>query len=169
MIEDVLFLLGIQARTGELAIESGNNIGMMLLHEGKILQACSPYSRAIGDLLVEDGLISDTELIETLKLQKRSEYMPLGGLLLKMGKVTFEVIEMMVHEQIRQAMKEFQSWEDVNLNFLGKDLKPHDHIRLGVHEFIPPETIESARAFLSIVTPPRQAAPVTTSPTLARS
>src|SRR5208337_5611461 len=95
-IADILLLAGIRSRTGELVIESGNNIGTVLMHDGKILQAFSPYSRAIGDLLVEDGLISETELIETLKFQKKNEYMPLGGLLFKTGKVTLEIIEMMV-------------------------------------------------------------------------
>ncbi len=165
-LEGVLFLLGMQVRTGELLIESGNNIGTMLLHRGKILQASSPYSRAIGDLLVEDGLISDADLIETLKLQKRNEHMPLGGLLLKMGKITFEVIEMMVHEQIRQAMKEFRSWESVNLSFLDKDLKPYDRISLGVQEFIPPAIFESAKAFLSIEISPGKPTPAPPSPTL---
>jgi hypothetical protein len=59
-----------QHRTGELTLESGNNIGTILLYKGDILQAFSPYSRAIGDLLVEVGLIIETELIDTLKLQK---------------------------------------------------------------------------------------------------
>jgi hypothetical protein len=52
-LQDVLFIIGLQLRTGELALESGNNIGTTLLHKGKILQAFSPYSRAIGNLLVK--------------------------------------------------------------------------------------------------------------------
>ncbi len=156
-LADILFLLGVQTRTGELVIESGNNIGTMLLHQGKILQAFSPYSRAIGDLLVEDGLISDTELIETLKIQKRNAYSPLGGLLLKMGRVTFEVVEMMVHEQIRQSVKEFQTWDPVNFNFNDKEITPYDRIHLPVHEFLSREIIESAKTFLSDDSPQRSA------------
>jgi len=150
-IADILLLAGIRSRTGELVIESGNNIGTVLMHDGKILQAFSPYSRAIGDLLVEDGLISETELIETLKFQKKNEYMPLGGLLFKTGKVTLEIIEMMVHEQIRQSMKEFETWDDVNFSFLDKELKPYDRISLNVHEFISPATVEATKSFLSVV------------------
>ncbi len=146
---DALFLVGMRGRTGELVVESGNNIGTMLFHNGKILQAFSPYSRAIGDLLVEDGLITESELIETLKIQKRNEYTPLGALLLKMGRVTFEVVEMMVHEQIRRAMTEFQSWKSINLSFTEKELKPYDRINLGVHEFLPQETLETAKTFLT--------------------
>lgn len=146
---DILFLLGVQTRTGELVVESGNNIGTMLLHQGKILQAFSPYSRAIGDLLVEEGLISDTELIETLKVQKRSVYLPLGALLLKMGRVTLDVVEVMVHEQIRQSVKEFQLWKQVNFNFIDKELTPYDRIHLPVHEFLPRELLDSAKTFLS--------------------
>jgi hypothetical protein len=80
-VQDVLFIIGIQLCTGELVLESGNNIGTMLLHKGKILQAYSPYSRAIGDLLVEDGIITEAELLDALKHQKMSASSPLGGCL----------------------------------------------------------------------------------------
>jgi glutaredoxin-related protein len=146
---DIFLLIGMQGRTGELVLESGNNIGTMLFHQGKILQAFSPYSRAIGDLLVEEGLISDAELMETLKKQKNSSYSPLGSLLLKTGKITFEVIEMMVQEQIRSSVKEFQSWKGLNYSFLDKDIQPYDRIHLTVHEFILPDTLQAAVNFLS--------------------
>jgi hypothetical protein len=147
-LPDILLLLGMQSRTGELVVESGNNIGTVLLHQGKILQAFSPYSRAIGDLLVEEGLITDSELLETLKVQKMNAYAPLGALLLKTGKVTFEVIEMMVHEQIRQAIKEFRGWNTVSFSFTQKDIVPFDRIHLAAQEFIPFETVRAAKTFL---------------------
>jgi uncharacterized protein DUF4388 len=159
-LQDIFLLLGARERTGELIIEAGNNIGTIFIHGRKILQAFSPYSRAIGDLLVENGMISESDLIETLKLQKRSEHVPLGSLLLKMGKVTFEVVEMMVHEQIRQAVKEFQTWDNATFSFLDEDLKPFDRIHLTLSEFIPPSTLKSAKAFLS--DPPQTHEPVTT-------
>jgi len=148
-LQDVLFIIGMQLRTGELVLESGNNLGTMLLHKGNILQAFSPYSRAIGDLLVDDGLITDAELIDTLKLQKLGPFFPLGGIFLKTGKVTFEVIEMMVHEQIRMAVKEFQSWKDMNVTFVDKDIQPYDSVHLKTREFISPETIRAAELYLS--------------------
>jgi hypothetical protein len=148
-LQDVLFLIGIQGRSGELAVESGNNIGTILFHKGEILQAFSPYSRAIGDLLVEDGLISEADLLETLKLQKKSTYAPLGSLLLKTGKVTFEVIEMMVHEQIRQALKEFLVWKNLSLSFTDKEVPTYDSIHLATTEFIQPDVLKAARTFLS--------------------
>jgi glutaredoxin-related protein len=146
---DILLLVGMQGRTGELVLEAGNNIGTMLFHGGKILQAFSPYSRAIGDLLVEEGQISDGELMETLKKQKNSSYAPLGSLLLKTGKITLDVIEMMVQEQIRSSVKEFQSWKGLNYSFVNKDIQPYDRIHLTVHEFIVPDALQAAVDFLS--------------------
>jgi hypothetical protein len=168
-LPDVMFVLGMHSRTGELVIESGNNIGTLLLHQGKILQAFSPYSRAIGDLLVEDGLVTESELMDTLKLQKKNENIPLGALMLRMGKVTFEVIEMMVHEQIRQAMKEFLSWNTINFSFTDKHLKPHDRINLSVYEFIPLAVIQSAKGFLSVDLPINQPSLTGTSPRTGKS
>ena len=148
-LPDVLLLIGLQARTGELVVESGNNIGSILLHKGRILQAFSPYSRAIGDLLVDDGLINEEELLETLRLQKKGSYAPLGSLLLKTGKVTLDVIETMVQEQIRQAINEFQSWEGLHYSFTDKDIQPFDRIHLMIHEFIASATLSEAMNFLS--------------------
>jgi hypothetical protein len=152
-IEDVLFILGMQLRTGELVLESGNNIGTVLFHKGNILQAFSPYSRAIGDLLVEDGLITETELLDTLKLQKSSSSSPLGGMFMKTGKVTMEIIEMMIHEQIRHSMKEFRSWQALNATFVDKDIRPFDMIHLTTREFISPESFRSAEIYLSMKVP----------------
>jgi hypothetical protein len=152
-ITDILLLIGIQARTGELLIESGNNLGTILFHRGRILQAFSPYSRTIGDQLVEDGVITDGDLLDILKLQKINSYAPIGALLLKTGKVTFEVIEMMVHDQIRKALKEFQSWDSLNFSFTRKDLIPFDHINLSLQEFILPDTINAIKTFLAGVPP----------------
>ena len=148
-LQDVVLLIGIQDRTGELIIESGNNIGTLQFHSGKILHAFSPYSRAIGDLLVEKSLITETELLETLMLQKKDSNSPLGSMLQKQGKISLETIEMMVQEQIRQAMKEFQSWKEINFSFAHKDIRPCDRIHLTIYEFILPETIQSAMTFLS--------------------
>jgi hypothetical protein len=149
VLPDVLLLIGLQSRTGELVVESGNNIGSILFHDGKILQAFSPYSRAIGDLLVEKGLINEEELLDTLKLQKKGSYAPLGSLLLKMGKVTLDVIETMVQEQVRQAVNEFHSWEGLHYSFTDKDIQPFDRIHLTIHEFIGSETLSSAMNFIS--------------------
>lgn len=161
-LQDFLFLIGMQARTGELVMESGNNIGTILFYQGKIRHAFSPYSRAIGDLLVEAGVITDTELIEMLMLQKKNPVSPLGSLLLKSGKITFEVIEMMVHEQIRRALKEFQCWKDIKFSFAYKDIKPFDRIQLTVHEFIRPEVLQSAVSFLAAhAQPPGVSPPIT--------
>ncbi len=148
-LHDVILVLGMRARTGELIMESGNNIGSLLFHDGAILRAFSPYAQAMGDLLVEKGMITDTELIETLMLQKASPGSLLGTLLLRKGQVSFEVIENMVHEQIRQAMIDFQSWKGVTFSFEHKHIQPSDRIHLSVHEFIPETIMQCALSFLS--------------------
>ncbi len=149
-LEDVLLLIGIKASSGELVIESGNNIGSVIFNEGKILQASSPYSRAIGDLLVENGLISDAELMETLKVQKKNPHIQLGALLRAAGKVDFEVIEMMVQGQIRQAVSEFRTWQSPDFSFTEKDTTPFDTINLPVNEFILSDSLKTAMSSLDV-------------------
>jgi len=148
-IESILVLIGLQARTGELIIESGNSIGSMIFHDGKILQSFSPYARAIGDLLVEGGAVTEVELLEILDAQKNKGYSPVGFMLMKAGKVSFEVIEMMVHEQIRDAVKVFKAWKDLSFSFVDKVIDPFDAIHLPVYEFIDNETLRTAMDSLS--------------------
>ena len=155
-LPDILLLIAMQGLTGELELESGNNIGSMLFYQGRILHALSPYSRAIGDLLVENGLVTEAELIDMLKLQKTQTHTPLGCLFLHSGRVRFEIIEMMVHAQIREAVKEFLSWERLSFGFVKKDIQPYDKINVLVHEFVPPAVLKSAKLYLCDVTANQQ-------------
>ncbi len=148
-IQDIILLIGMEGRTGELVIESGNNIGSMHFHEGRILLAFSPYSRAIGDLLVEGGMITDDELLEALKLQKKSNGMLLGTLLVKAGKVQRNVIEVMVREQIRRAVREFLAWPEARVSFNRKDIHPVDLISMPVHEFLPADMVKHSQLFFA--------------------
>jgi hypothetical protein len=146
-LPDILLLIAMQGLTGELELESGNNIGSMLFYQGRILHALSPYSRAIGDLLVEKGLVTEAELIDTLKEQKMHAHTPIGSLLLNSGRVSFETVEMMVQAQIREAVKEFITWERLSFGFVKKEILPLDKINMAVHEFIPPEVLASAKRY----------------------
>jgi hypothetical protein len=148
-LHDILLLLGMECRTGELVVESGNNIGTLLFHEGKILLAFSPYTRAIGDLLVEQGVLTDAELLDVLKQQMTGPHTPVGTLLLKTGKVTFSVIENMVQEQIRRAVKDFSSWNPLDFNFVRKDIRPFDSIHLPVYEFMPADVAKASLVFIA--------------------
>jgi hypothetical protein len=154
MLQDIFLLIGLKARTGELVLESGNNIGSMVFHDGKILQAFSPYSRAIGDLLVEKDIITESELLKTLRLQKQNCMSPIGCLFRQTGKVSLEAIEMMVHEQIRQSVKEFITWDKLRISFLEKDIHPVDRIHLPVHEFLRPDTLKSLQVFFAVPSAP---------------
>ena len=148
-LQDLMLLIAIEGRTGELVLEAGNNIGSLMFHEGRILLAFSPYTRAIGDLLVEEGVVSDAELLDVLKQQRTGLHTPVGTLLLKTGKVSFKTIEEKVHAQIRKAVEDFSLWQNIEFNFLKKEITPFDEISLTVHEFIPGESLKSAETFLS--------------------
>ncbi len=146
-LQDILLLIGLEGRTGEVLIEAGNNIGSIKFRDGNILLAFSPYSRAIGDLLVESGKITGDELIEMLQVQKRERTGPIGALFVKKGRVSLDSIEAMVHEQIRRAMRDFMVWKKPRVSFLEKDVMPADHIKLPVHEFIQPEVLKRTELF----------------------
>jgi hypothetical protein len=166
VLQDIFLLIGLKARTGELELESGNNIGSMVFRDGRILQAFSPYSRAIGDLLVEQGIVTEEELLATLKLQKQQNDAPIGSLLVKTGKVNLDAIERMVHEQIRQSVKEFITWDRLRISFLEKDICPFDRIHLPVHEFLSPDVVKATKAFVAQASLPQKQAPSAASTTV---
>lgn len=158
-LSDIFLLIGLKARTGELMLESGNNIGTMVFHDGRILQAFSPYSRAIGDLLVESRIITEDELLAMLKLQKENHSSPVGGLFVKTGKVGLDVIEMMVHKQIRQSVAEFLTWDNLRIGFQEKEIHPFDRIHLPINEFLQPDVLRSSKKFFAKMHSPQQPAP----------
>jgi hypothetical protein len=63
---------------------------------------------------------------------------------------------MMVHAQIREAVKEFLSWDRLSFGFVKKEIQPYDKINLLVHEFIPPAVLASAKLYLCDVTASQQ-------------
>jgi hypothetical protein len=77
-------------------VESGDNICTLLFQDEKILLAFSPYTRAIGDLLVEQGVLTDDELLDGMKQQMTGLHTPAVTLLLETGKVTSKIIKTMV-------------------------------------------------------------------------
>ncbi|NTW64925.1 MAG: DUF4388 domain-containing protein [Nitrospirae bacterium] len=148
-MHDILLLIGLEGRTGELVVESGNNIGTFLFQNGKILLAFSPYTRAIGDLLVEQGVLTEAELLDVLKQQMTGPHTPVGALLLKTGKVTFKVIESMVQKQIRMAVRDFSTWSPLEFIFVRKDVRSFDSIHLPVYEFIPQDALKASLDFIA--------------------
>jgi hypothetical protein len=96
--------------------------------------------------------------------QKKSAVSPIGCLFLKAGRVTFEAIELMVHEQIRQSVKEFATWQKLRIGFVEKEITPYDSIHLPVNEFILPQTIDAARDFLSMNIPAQDKTPSASAP-----
>jgi len=146
-LHDALLLIGLEGRTGELVVESGNNIGSLFFHEGKIILAFSPSTRAIGDLLVEQDVLTDAELLDVLKRQMVGPHLPVGTLLLKTGKITFPIIETMVQEPIRMVIRDFSGWNPIDFNFVDKDVQPFDSIHLPVYEFIPADVVHSLLVF----------------------
>lgn len=146
-LQDLLLLIGVESRTGELVIESGNNIGSLLFHEGKILLAFSPYTRALGDLLVERGMLKESELLDVLQQQRSGSSAPIGQLLLQAGKIGFPMIEAMVQDQIRSAITDFARWKPVEFTFIKKSVEPVDSIHLPVYEFLGPELQQAVREF----------------------
>ena len=94
-------------------------------------------------------MLTDAELLDVLKQQMTGPHTPVGTLLLKTGKVTFSVIENMVQEQIRRAVKDFSSWKPLDFNFVRKDIRPFDSIHLPVYEFIPSDVAQSSVVFVA--------------------
>jgi hypothetical protein len=71
----------------------------------------------------------------------------------------------MVHEQIRQSVKEFISWGKLRISFFEKDIHPFDRIHLPVHEFLPPDVVKASKAFVADASRSQKRAPSTASTT----
>jgi hypothetical protein len=51
---------------------------------------------------------------------------------------------MLVHAQIREAVKTFRGWDSINVSFVIKSVTPFDTISLPVYEFVDLDSLQSA-------------------------
>jgi len=112
-IAEILQLIGQQAKSGVLHLESRDDVIHITMAEGNVVRAESAGRKArekLGTLLVRAELITTQELESALDIQKRT-LRRLGDILVELGTVTLEDLREMTALQTTETVYKLFHWK----------------------------------------------------------
>src|SRR5437899_7307915 len=126
---DALQFIHLGGRTGTLTLSRGEVTAEIGFHQGRIVNAWGPGSKRLGDLLVDNGSISQDTLDQALRDQEReTPRRSLGQILVTMGALSAEAMYTAVQQQIERTVYDLVTWTSGTFHFALDDLKPIDDI-----------------------------------------
>ncbi|MEW6730980.1 MAG: DUF4388 domain-containing protein [Acidobacteriota bacterium] len=116
-LTDILQILSLSCKTGTLILrgEKGHR-GMLVFIRGKIVQATTDSTiYSLGEILVQEGIITEKGLEEVLSLQTQmSKPRLLGSILVEKGVVGRDYLLRAIKQQIQNSINEMLSWRRGN-------------------------------------------------------
>src|SRR6184192_4269940 len=128
-VADAMQFIHLGGRTGTLTLLRGDLKAEIGFHQGRIVNASSPGTKRLGELLLEAGAIEPPTLGEALR--KQGEEHPrrsLGQILVAMKAVDSETIYRTIEHQIERTVYDLVTWNQGTFHFALDDLKPIDDI-----------------------------------------
>src|SRR5438067_6620737 len=128
-VADAMQFIHLGGRTGTLTLLRGDVKAEIGFHQGRIVNASSPGTKRLGDLLLEAGAIEPPTLGEALR--KQGEEHPrrsLGQILVAMKAVDSDTIYRTIEQQIERTVYDLVTWNQGTFHFALDDLKPIDDI-----------------------------------------
>lgn len=133
-LADILQIVSLSKRTGILTIEGQIGRGVIIFKNGLVISAISPSKKrkTLGQILLEQKLISSESLESALQYQKNVKYEPLGSILLKQNLITYEILQRIVKSQIYEAIYDLLSFKEGTFSFELSEIIPFDDIRCNI-------------------------------------
>src|SRR5258705_120996 len=130
-VADTLQFIHLGGRTGTLTLSCGDAKAAIGFHQGRIVNAWAPGTKRLGDLLIEGGVIDNSQLDEAL-LKQETEHprRSLGQVLVAMGAVDADTVYRTVEQQIERTVYELVSWNQGTFQVKLDDLQPIDDLAL---------------------------------------
>src|SRR5438067_10923626 len=128
-VADAMQFIHLGGRTGTLTLLRGDVKAEIGFHQGRIVNASSPGTKRLGELLLEAGAIEPPTLGEALR--KQGEEHPrrsLGQILVAMKAVDSDTIYRTIEQQIERTVYDLVTWNQGTFHFALDDLKPIDEI-----------------------------------------
>ncbi len=117
-LPDVIQLLALGRKTGCLAVADRQNFGYIYFRDGRIVYASIVNRRdRIGDILVRNSRISQTQLQQAIEMQENFRERKLGDLLVATGAISRHDLELYMRLQIEEAVYYLFTWTSGTFNF----------------------------------------------------
>ena len=125
-LAELFHLLSLFRKTGKLTLTSGGATGTFYFRNGKICHASNGCpGPALGELLVRRSLISPGQLETALRHQvERTEWRRLGTVLVELGMVAREDLDVLLRERLQAVTGEFLQLESGFFSFKPQEARP---------------------------------------------
>ncbi len=119
-IHDVFQLLDLSRKTGVLRVRSEirQNAGMVFFEKGAVIGAeIRSNPHPLGGLLLRAGKISEEDLTRSRAMQQNGDPRRLGEILIAMGSITRRELDRQVRSQVEEVIFELLSWAEGYFSF----------------------------------------------------
>ncbi|MBU1672496.1 MAG: DUF4388 domain-containing protein [Actinobacteria bacterium] len=133
-LPDLFQLIHFGKKNGTLNITNGDVKGYVCFRNGNVFFATHNWKRPpLGQRLVEAGMVTSDQIEEALDLQKgSSKGQRLGNILVELGYLSRESLEVFVEEQIRDAVFHLLRWTEGDFDFDPNQIFPEEDIGLSM-------------------------------------
>lgn len=117
-LADIFQIISLSKRSGVLTIIRKEGTGRLVFNKGLLIYGSSDSVNRLGYTLVKKDFITNDELEKALRIQKTNGMkLPLGAVLIKMGAVSKEVLEVELRNHLAEVIRDFLSWETGSFHF----------------------------------------------------
>ncbi|MFA5074371.1 MAG: DUF4388 domain-containing protein [Nitrospirota bacterium] len=128
-LPDIFQIISLSKKTGTLIARSRKGTGIVVFKDGQVIQAGHDSIRdSLGNILVSQGMLSESALTQALALQKNESDKPLGLILVEMGEVSRDTLEEVIRKQIEEIVYDLLGWEEGFFNFELGEVSPTEKI-----------------------------------------
>lgn len=133
-LPDLFQLIHFGKKNGTLNIVNGDIRGYVCFRNGNVFFATHTLKRPpLGQRLVEAGMVGENQIEEALDLQKTTRRgQRLGNILVELGYLSRESLEVFVSEQIRDAVFHLLRWTEGDFEFDPNQIFPEEDIGLSM-------------------------------------
>jgi len=121
------------AKTGTLAIQSGSTTAMAYFRSGMVIYShCSPNNNLLGDVLVQNGRISEPQLGLALKNQNQSPSKRIGEIFVEMGFIELSELQELLKFQVKETLYNVLTWESGTFKFYENRFPTEEKITVSI-------------------------------------
>lgn len=150
-LADLLQVIDISRKTGILNVKSRKGVGRLFFEVGKLVRAESNlFSVRVGDVLVEQGVMSRDELHEALDAQRdEGNKRKLGAVICEDMEIGAEEIEAALAAQFKAIILDILTWPNGQIRFEPADeALSRERFFVNTTEFILDVGIESGNLII---------------------
>ncbi len=133
-LPDLFQLIHFGKKNGTLVIANGDSMGYVCFRNGNVFFATHNWKRPpLGERLVEAGMVAPEQIQEALELQATSRKdQRVGNILVELGYLKREALEVFVEEHIRDAVFNLLRWTEGDFDFDPDQIFPEEDIGLSM-------------------------------------